>query len=494
MRKVAIVVVAMTLMGVAYADLQNVQVGGLIEMRGRWISDTYSALGAKPQANGVTTPFAWDESNEYAFFEETTSLNVKADFTEHVNAFIEFYSYLKWGDGFRSDYVTGVDSRPISQNAKGDSFGTQVLQAYIETNETFGQPLTLRIGRQCMSFGKKFLISDKTTPTQRLSFDAIRATYKPIDKLTIDAWVSKLFEGSPTEEDGDVDFYGIYATYAACDEANASLYYMLVRDGRGANSIYKNIPASALDYDPSMLNTVGGRFWGAYEGFDYTLELAYQFGNADAESLAFANTNNANAAATGIKALPGMNWDNIGFDGEVGYTFDCKWKPRPFVGGVFYEGGEAVADGTYVSGGVTYNLYEMKPSFNRLFSDTNYCPVVQDNGDMSNFAQVRYGVVFNPLDKVAVTLRGQNLWATETVPGSDSYIGTQLDTIIKYQYSKDLMVLFYYGHLFNGDSPKNGNYIHSYGNSSDMGLMSTTTTTGSNEDADYMFWMLSLKI
>ncbi|MCX5759478.1 MAG: alginate export family protein, partial [Candidatus Hydrogenedentes bacterium] len=386
------------------------------------------------------------------------------------------------------NYLTGVASRVNTTNSSA-----VVLQSYIETTDTFGQPLTLRIGRQCLSFGKKFLISDKTTPTQRISFDAVRATYTPTDKLTIDAWVSKLFEGSPAEEDGDVDFYGVYATYAESDAVNASLYYMLVRDGRSAASIYKKTPtplwlAGAADdtYEPNLLNTVGGRFWGAYEGFDYAAELAYQFGPADGEALSFASIN-------GVVALPNKHWDNIGADVEVGYTFDCKWKPRLFLGGVYYQGGEAVLEGTDIRGN---NLYMMKPSFNRLFSDTNYCPAVQDNGDMTNFAQVRGGVIVNPLDKVSVMLRGQQLWVTETVPGSSDNIGTQLDTLVKYQYSKDLLVMFYYGHLFNGSSTKNGNFIHSYGNASDLGTMPVTVpqAPGANDDADYMFWMLSLKI
>ncbi|MCX5759153.1 MAG: hypothetical protein NTU83_11725, partial [Candidatus Hydrogenedentes bacterium] len=80
MRKVAIVVVAIGLMGMAYADLQNVQVGGLIEMRGRWIHDTFTHGAPDLRANGVPSGYSWSSGNEYAFFEETTSLNIKADF------------------------------------------------------------------------------------------------------------------------------------------------------------------------------------------------------------------------------------------------------------------------------------------------------------------------------------------------------------------------------------------------------------------------------
>ncbi len=477
MRKLAIVVVAIGLMGMAYADLQNVQVGGLIEMRGRWIHNTYNEglASVTPLTGGPPSKFAWDETNDWKFYEQTTSLNISADFTDHVSAFIEFYDYTVWGDDFRSNYLTGVDTRPTDTKSN-----VVVLQSYIETNEVLGQPLRLRTGRQCMSFGNKFLISDKTTPTQRLSFDAVRATYTPTKTVTIDAWVAKLAENSPADEDGDADFYGVYGTYAKSDAVNASLYYMLLRDARSRANLLTGLgvgkPTSLAlvsDNDASLLNVIGARIWGKYQGFDYRAELAYEFGPADSEALTFAAVNNLAGVQPGNE-----HWDSLGLDGEMGYTFDFNWKPRLFVGGAHFDGGkiQKLGNGDIV----------MWPSFNRLFTDTNYCPVLQDNGDMSNFNQIRAGMVVNPMDKVSVTLRAQQLWADQAWPGSSNNLGFHLDTVVKYQYSQDLLLMLYYGHLFSGDALSEGNFVHSYGNAFDRGR--------DNDDADYAFLMLSLKI
>ena len=73
--------------GVAFAELQNVEVGGKLRIRGNMFSL---------------------EDNDASFVEQRTMLNVKADFTNEVSAFIELDSYDIWGEDFRSNYLTGA--------------------------------------------------------------------------------------------------------------------------------------------------------------------------------------------------------------------------------------------------------------------------------------------------------------------------------------------------------------------------------------------------
>ena len=123
MQKVLIVVLlAASCAGVAYADLQNVQVGGQLEVRGRWYHDAFESgiTAAKPQAHeripaswipgrvtgqdGVLSMMRYDRrGNDWHWVEEATSLNFSADFTDNVKAFIEFYSFDNWGEDFRSN-------------------------------------------------------------------------------------------------------------------------------------------------------------------------------------------------------------------------------------------------------------------------------------------------------------------------------------------------------------------------------------------------------
>ena len=53
-------------------------------------------------------------------------MGVTADITDEVSTFIEIDSWDTWGNDFRSDYFTGVDSR-----GDGDD-DVQLYQAYVE--------------------------------------------------------------------------------------------------------------------------------------------------------------------------------------------------------------------------------------------------------------------------------------------------------------------------------------------------------------------------
>ncbi|HQN02056.1 MAG TPA: hypothetical protein PLL36_13330, partial [Candidatus Hydrogenedentes bacterium] len=75
--------------GVAVAELQNVEIGGSIRIRGNY--------------------FNMDSIGDDSFIEQRTRLNVKADFTQEVSAFIELDSYDIWGEDFRSWYLCGND-------------------------------------------------------------------------------------------------------------------------------------------------------------------------------------------------------------------------------------------------------------------------------------------------------------------------------------------------------------------------------------------------
>ena len=156
-----------------------------------------------------------------AFVEERTRLNVKADFTNQVSAFVELDSYDVWGEDFRSVYLTGQDLRAATGT------DVEVYQSYIEANEMFGQPLRLRLGRQEMKLGSGWLVgSNNFAPLfTGLSFDGIRATYAT-ELFSVDAFWAKLADLSPQEEDGDTDFYGVYASYLGIENVTVDAYWV----------------------------------------------------------------------------------------------------------------------------------------------------------------------------------------------------------------------------------------------------------------------------
>jgi hypothetical protein len=82
-----------------------------------------------------------------------------------------------------------------------------------------GASLRARIGRQELSFGNEWLVGNKDFGPYfvGLSFDAVRLTYATDLFSPVDAWAAMLAEGGLAEEDGDVTFYGLYASTPAVE-------------------------------------------------------------------------------------------------------------------------------------------------------------------------------------------------------------------------------------------------------------------------------------
>ncbi len=124
-------------------------------------------------------------------------------------------------------------------------------------------------------------------------------------------------------------------------------------------------------------------------------------------------------------------------------------------------------------------------------------PVVNDNGWMSNFAQIQAGVEVQPLEKVRIHLHGARDWVVApfdfpvlpglpfwTREGSDD-IGWEVAAWLKYDYSDSLWFLFYGNYLWVDDGLTDGAFVQFNG---------TDFSGGSDDDdAGYVFWMAVLK-
>jgi hypothetical protein len=362
----------------AFADLQNVVVGGSIRMRANWFD--YG-----------------DSMNSNAFVEQNTKLNVRADFTDAVSAFIEFDDYENWGDDFRSNYLTGIDSRADSSD------DVEVYQAYIDANEMWGTALKARIGRQEIKLGSGFLVGNnsKNAYFRGLSFDGIRLTYAT-DQFSVEGLYAKLAENSPLEEDGDIDMYGVYGSYLGIENVTLDAYWLFIRD--------------AQNFDGSLdTHTFGLRGAGTFNAFDFEAEAAYQLLDLD-------DADNSDAFAANL---------------EVGYTFDMDYTPRVFLGGAYFEGDD-----------------EDMP-FNRLFSNWEYSMFdfagENMNANMTNFWTGRAGVSVMPTETVKLALAGGYLALVEDF-GGDKDLGWEIDASVAYAYTKDLSFEAGYSHFFTGDA------------------------------------------
>ncbi len=574
-RGVCLAVLALAVALPASAALQNVEIGGSIMIRGVWYNngyvineaDQFFAPGFFAAAPGfpyigsggrvvrwfgpsipyrpVGFPFInpaglagvfstdvlgfydWDDKGpDLSYVKQRTRLNALADFTNEVKAFIEIDSFDVWGEEFRSNYISGTDFRASHDFANtnlGQTEGdVEIFQSYIEASEMFGQPLRLRIGRQELSFGSEWLVgtNEPNYYAEGLSFDGIRATYAT-DRFSVDAWWAKLNERSPIEQDGDIDFYGIYASYLGIEDITIDAYWMLIRDGsqlfdsnNANNPFYYNLLENWLgvdDYDPTYLHTVGLRGAGTFGAFDFEAEAAYQFGEAGQVGWLF--TPFTGGALNPI--LPGLfsqsfygddsaEWSEWGANFELGYTFDTTWTPRAFVG-LAYLGGEDNRDLDFTEWlSAMFNPFytpEASVSFNRLFSNWNYSDIL-DSTDLSNFWTARIGVSAMPTENIEFLVRlsyfqsvesfdqPYNFWWNNTriVPfwflpwlteEVDEELGWELGTYVSYAYSEDLTFELGWMHLFVGGGLEDGNF----GDSNGLGFLGGTD----GDDADYVY-------
>lgn len=543
MRNTVIVVLAALTVAIgapAFADLQNVKVGGSLRIRGSWYSS---------EATGTVALFE-ESGNSLGFVEQRTRLNVTADFTNDVTAFIELDSYDIWGEDFRSDYITGVDGRAVSND------DVEIYQAYIEMRESFGLPVTVRIGRQEILLGNEWLVGNNDTASffRGLSFDGITARYDA-ETWNATAFWTKVFENSPVEEDGDIDFYGVYLSYIGIEDWTFDGYWLYLRDGRGKGvglpfpndtsnaGLFPSLGGARVSgrigdaiesvfnvdqyEDTSNIHTFGLRGSGNWGGFDFSGEVAYQTGDA-ANAANFQFNTDGTQRLTGPAALPiignfpvfggpyaedDAEYDAIGADIQIGYTFDTSYRPRVWVGAAYFEGEDNREEtfSHYLRSLFPFYVRDASIGFNRLFSDAEYSEFLA-NTDMSNVIIFRGGASIEPSEStklsavVSYFMSDQETY-TNGIWGvpffsyeHDDTIGLEAGLYLTYDYSDDLSFEFGYAHFFADDGAEDGNFIAgngllNVGGSFGTGFFSNVRSipSGGDSDADYVYAETSIK-
>jgi hypothetical protein len=491
----------------AMADLQNLTVGGEIRIRGnyyrnvaenptgsaiRWPGFLLPKRAIGTSGSGISSIIRFDDQgHNLDFVEQRTRLNFTADFTNEVRAFIELDSWDNWGSDFTSNYITGVDGRRHAD--------VNLYQAYIEANEMWGTPLRLRIGRQELSFGSEWLVgvNDASSYFFGLSFDGVRATYAT-DVFSVDAWWTLLAEDGFLEEDGEVDFYGIYGSYLGLDNITIDAYWMLVRDAREIHdtqfvAIIEWIEQLLnLDqYEPTYLHTIGLRGAGTIGAFDFEAEAAYQFGDSDAVGTLFAPL---------FYGDDDSDFGEMGANLEVGYTFDTNYQPRVYLGGAYF-GGEDNRDLNLFQFLNPFYRPEASVSFNRLFSNWEYSEFIT-NTDLSNAWVIRGGVSAMPTESLELLLTVSYFVADEAfesphyvniggfkvpvAPGNswlssenDDDLGWEVGLYATYHYTEDLTFELGWAHFFVGDGAEEGNFSANNG----LGFIGGR----GDDDADYLY-------
>jgi hypothetical protein len=316
-----------------------------------------------------------------------------------------------------------------------DDFG--LYQGYILIQDVGGyEGLALKIGRQEITFGTEFFLGNNDFGPG-LSHDAIAAILAPQDDLTVILVAAKLAEGltvSGTEDDADIDLYGICSSYTGMEDLVVDGYFIFIRsaDLAASGPLFPPVaPIGATDQESSELYTIGARVGGMWDALDYNLEGAFQFGDNGW----------------------GGDFEGWAVDAGIGYTFDMDMQPRLGFNYTFSSGDDGELD-------------EDTETFLAPIADNYHKYGYMDLFGLGNMNVFKLSATACPTEKIGVGLHALHFLAVEHEdtnapfggiggpPGpnqaNSDTIGTEIDLVCDYAYSEDLDFELAFAYLIPG--------------------------------------------
>lgn len=380
-------VFAASLAGTAFAEMTDLKVSGEVRVRGESVT------------TDNTTP-----SNRSAYLQRTR-LNVDAKANETTKAFIQLQDSRTWGGESLGD-TNGdgiVDNNELT-GTTGKTGMVDVSQAYVQLDQLFEQPLSIKIGRQAMVYGDQRLIGAFEWSNNARRFDAIKLMYNT-DAVSVDLWTAKVSEGTTTSSttggDTDRDFTGLYVTVKTIPNNTIDVYAL--QDAAGADATNSLAAAAAQTDKARNVMTYGVRLNGKVADLDYTGEFALQSGDF------------GTIAATGVKKTQ----EASAYALKAGYTIPQAIGLR--IG----------AEYDYASGDKT-STTDKTEAFQNLYPTNHPLYGYTDDVNWTNTKSLSVNLSAKPVKDLYV---GLEYWmyslAEQTAAGKDDN-GTEINLLARY--------------------------------------------------------------
>lgn len=404
----------------AYAEVQNVKVGGDIRIRPLY-------------ENNIATLNDSIKKDDFGYIQQRTRVIVEADLTDNVAVCTAVEAESYWG------YPEDVFSAIPGLNVRKE-WNAGFSEAWVQMSELYYSPLTAKIGRQYLNYGTGFIISSKEYEN---NFDAVRAILD-FDPWTIDVVYSKLIETlgydswdaamgvDPADilNDKDIDLWGANVRYGA-DTWTAEGYIWYQNDGG-----YKFSDGSKAKLKPYIFGVRGDIT--PIDNLDIWGEVCYEKGHIGSEKLA-------------------------AFGADVGavYTFgDIAWVPAIGAGWTWGQGKKDKAD--------FYEFYEYN------YYGYAYSPMV------SNIHIINVNLSVEPIEKLALIVdyyhylqdksqamimgdpTQDNGGVMAMTNGKKKTLGNEVDLIAEYDYTEDVSTQLYLAWFFPGDAYSKPNKDDAY--------------------------------
>ncbi len=460
---------------IVYAETQSVKVSGDLAMRAFARNNFDLNRDDAEGANGTTS------SDWATYLTSTAEVQIDADLTDNVSGVIRLINQRVWGSGDKAAEANGelgevgapfqdqVTAR-VMTNDREDEFQIDVDLAYIELKEFLYSPLTLRIGRQDLWFGKGFIIgANLQDPENKLyapeytaiqSFDAIRATLD-YDPWTIDAVFAKITENLRRSDD-DTNLWGVNVGYVFDEyNAEAEAYWWYKQDRFTGSGNTGALTPGLIDvinsHDDNDVHVIGLRgSMDPIEDWTMALEGAYQFGNYLGAN---SQIEDRDRSAWAIDAMVECRY----------FQDDYAWKPVLAAEYIFYSGQDNMGNVAATSSG-DYNGWD--PMFRgkfdtkiREYQNWFYRTAMASCPSFTNQHQVLVRGSVEPTDSLTVSAQYAHFWlaeswatVTNTVPqNTDKDVGSEVDLELTWDYTEDvqfgLLTAWFFpgGHFAGGE-------------------------------------------
>lgn len=366
-------------------------------------------------------------------FEQRTRLFVDARPTEFVRVYLQLQDTRVWG------FETSVLS-----NEKN----VDLHQGFVDVEKIFGEALSLRLGRQELSFGDQRMVSPLDWSSIARSWDGLRLMWRP-ENWQVDVFWTQIKDSAartptPGPTGDDDTFGGLYASYRGHAEHEYDVYLMNRRTHDGTVASEAGPTGDADDW------WIGLRAKGQEGDFDWTAEGVYLFGDRAGDDVgAFGTAATVGYTFKDAASLRlGLEWtfatgDENGTDGDV----DRFEAPFPF--GHNYQGW---ADVFGWKNGHDFAFHaSVKPDADVTLGGAFHYFLLDEERD------AWFNAALNPLRRDATGAAGDN-------------VGSEVDLYVKWTVRPQLLLFAGYSRFFAGSFVEN---------------------TGPAPDQDWIFLMLT---
>jgi hypothetical protein len=406
-----------------------------------------------PPANDfrdVTTPTGKNDNDYFS-----TKLLARIAYTDKWwSAYLEGRSSMTYSDS-RSATGAGAVPGPGGGGGPEQDGMVDLHQAYVTVGNHKEFPVSLKLGRQELSYGDERLVGAFAWNNIGRVFDAAKARWQN-PYFAAEAFTSKLVlpdDHAWNDWNNDSVFSGVHLSSKKIPKNLTEAYFFARNEDVGSSSAFNPgvvlpfaVPAPAA----RDIYTLGLRLKsnpGDFGNFDYTVEGAYQFGNWQ---------------QTPTSAE--LDHEAYAFVANIGYTLaDTPGTPRFALEYAFGSGDSDPTDGKH-------------ETFDNLYPTNHKFYGYMDFLSWQNLHDVRAIVSIKPTPRLSIALEGHMYWVADTSdslynaggvargggtpgagngyainPGYDSYIGSEIDLVVGYALNKVTALEAGYGHFFTGD-------------------------------------------